>query len=62
MKQEKNKKEENEKMLLSRYLAFYSTKRSLDTTFIKWFSKIDSTNPKKTKQEWDELKEKFLSE
>jgi hypothetical protein len=50
------------KITIDQYLSNYSTRRNLDSTFIKWFRKIDSTNPYKTIEEWNELNNKFLNE
>lgn len=44
------------------YLSIYNRNRVLDNVLKKWFSKIDNTNPKKSKSEWDILIEVFYNE
>jgi len=55
-------KENIKKYMINEYLANFSKKRNIDSTFIKWFSKTDATNPKKTKEEWDNLYKDFLKD
>jgi|WetSurMetagenome_2_1015567.scaffolds.fasta_scaffold01018_8 hypothetical protein len=50
------------KYSLTEYLSQFSTKRNIDKVIIGWYQKIDCLNPKKTKNNWDELIKKFYSE
>ncbi|MFA5196075.1 MAG: hypothetical protein WC401_09795 [Bacteroidales bacterium] len=47
---------------LNQYLSFYNRKRVLDNVIRKWFMSQDKTNPKKTKQEWEEIINRFHNE
>lgn len=49
-------------MTINEFLSKYSRKRSIDNVFIKWFLKKDSSNPKKTVDEWMNLLDTFLRE
>jgi hypothetical protein len=52
-----------EKINLNTYLANFSNhKRNLDRIIILWARKKDSSNPKKTKKDWDSLIKEFFSE
>jgi hypothetical protein len=51
-----------EKISLNQYLAVYNRKRILDKVIRTWFNRIDNTNPKKTKEEWDQIINKFHTE
>lgn len=47
---------------LNEYLASFNRNRNLDNVLKKWFSRIDSSNPSKTKFEWDNLIRQFEQE
>lgn len=49
-----------ETISIDEYLSNFSKKRNVDNIFKKWFISIDNRNPKKIKNEWDILFEKFM--
>lgn len=60
--EEDNKTNDENKMNINEYLSNYSKKRNLDSIFINWFHAKDSSNPRKTKSEWDYLLQLFYKE
>lgn len=47
---------------INKYLTNYSQKRNLDTVFVKWFMRKDSSNPLKSVSEWGKLIDDFMNE
>jgi hypothetical protein len=51
-----------DKIKMNEFLSKHSRKRNLDSAFINWFQRQDSSNPEKTVQEWESLLIKFFNE
>lgn len=47
---------------LNEYCSKYNSQRVLDNVIKSWFSLRDNSNPKKTKEEWDEIINMFHNE
>ena len=51
-------------MTLNSYLSNFGGghSRNLDKVIVKWFRKKDSSNPEKTKENWEEIIKNFFTE
>jgi len=47
---------------LNEYLANHSRNRNLDNPITLWYQKKDPQNTRKTKEDWDKIISKFMSE
>jgi len=53
---------EDPKFSINEFLSTHSRQRHLDGVFKGWFSRIDSSNPKKTIEEWSKILDQFYKE